>query len=162
MKKHKIKKLKDICNAVNNDNIDVLTKDIANWLKMYNDTVQELRKSLPKEFKNKKNSEILEGYFHWFDDGKNDCLGSEIKVKKPKRKFTGFQDMHGKDIHEGNILSDKVETDEGIIESKEQVFWNQEHRQWHLDCSYHQDKSESYPLFQALKSFDYKIIGNAD
>jgi hypothetical protein len=78
---------------------------------------------------------------------------------KPKTvgQFTGFKDKNEADIYDGHDLSDLVETDEGIIKSKNKVFWNQPTGSWHLDHSLKQDKSYSSELWMCLYDFNYEI-----
>jgi len=74
--------------------------------------------------------------------------------------FTGFEDRKGHEIYDGDIIADWVETDEGLIQSKNQVFWNQPTGSWHLDHSPEQDKSYSTELWLELNDYDYEIVGN--
>jgi|SRR5690554_1228270 len=75
-------------------------------------------------------------------------------------EFTGFVDNKGNEIFDGDILSDWTETDEGKVQSNQQVFWSEKYGQWHLDLSMKQDKSFSSPLWKELKDFDYTVTGN--
>lgn len=80
-KKYKVSNFKDLCNLANPENIDVLSEDLKNWLKIYVETLELLRLENP-ELKNLSNSEIAEGSFIWIDDGKNECAGLTFKDKK--------------------------------------------------------------------------------
>lgn len=75
---------------------------------------------------------------------------------------TGFKDKSEPpiDIYEGDILSDLTQTDEGIVLSKMQVFWNEPTGSWHLDNSYHQDQTCSVELWLELNDFKYVVNGN--
>ena len=81
-KEYKIETLKDLCDVVNNDNIETLSSDLLLWLKSYNDAIREVRKLLPEQVKDLKNSEIAEGSFVWIDDNEAGLRGVNIEIKK--------------------------------------------------------------------------------
>ena len=75
-------------------------------------------------------------------------------------QFTGFKDIKETDIYCGDIISDYTETDEGLVKSECQVFWNEPTGSWHMDNSFKQDKTESVELWLELNDFKYEVTGN--
>ena len=77
-KKYEVKTLTQVCNIVNNENIEDLSICFVKWLFSYNAAISEIREKHPELTDGKLNTEIVEGYFEWIDDGKTDILSHGI------------------------------------------------------------------------------------
>ena len=78
-KEYKIKSLDDLCNLVNDNNLEVLSEDVKNWLISYHLTIKEIRKLHPKVTDGKTNIEIAKGSFIWIDDNETKIKGVVIE-----------------------------------------------------------------------------------
>jgi hypothetical protein len=80
-KTYNIDKLSQICDIVNDDNIELLINDFAGWLIYYNGLMTNVRKENP-DLEKIPNSKIAGCNFLWTDDGKNELTGVIVKNKK--------------------------------------------------------------------------------
>ena len=71
--------LDDLCNLVTDENIEVLSADLTEWLKSYLIAIKVTRQLCPKETKGKKNTEIMKGGFTWIDDGESKLRGFVVE-----------------------------------------------------------------------------------
>ncbi|MBK0384532.1 hypothetical protein I5M32_16340 [Pedobacter sp. SD-b] len=101
---------------------------------------------------------VTENTFDGVDEGVNCFSGDEFKERIVIMQFTGFLDKNGNKIFEGFNLGDWTKTDEGLKQSKQQVFWKD--GAWRIDFSANQDKSWYDYLKNDLEDFDYEIVGH--
>lgn len=88
-----------------------------------------------------------------------DCKMIEVDPKSISVE-TPFKDSKQKTIYEGDVLSSRVKSDEGIITSNCQVFWNELTGAWCLDNSFKQNKTFFTLLYKELEHDDLKISSN--
>jgi len=79
-KTFEISTLSEVCNIVNDENIDLLINDFAKWLIYYNELIKRVREENPKETKNIVNSKILKPTMIWTDDNKSELTGVSLKT----------------------------------------------------------------------------------
>lgn len=79
-KTFEISTFSEVCNIVNDENIDLLINDFAKWLIYYNELIKRVREENPKETKNIINSKILKSTMIWTDDNKSELTGVSLKT----------------------------------------------------------------------------------
>jgi hypothetical protein len=84
---YEISTLSQICNLVNDDNIELLINDFAQWLIYYNEAIKAVREKIPNDTEKLKNTEIAKCKFVWTDDGVNELTGV-ITIDKETGKTT--------------------------------------------------------------------------
>ena len=87
------------------------------------------------------------------NDISNKGLTFNTCLKGTEGMYTGFQDMEGNEIFDGDLL-------EHDMYKRCEVFWCQKTGMWRLRQSYGQAKPTSSPLYRELELFNYKINGN--
>lgn len=82
-------------------------------------------------------------------------------MEKYKGK-TGKHDKNGKEICDGDTLSEFTDIDCEMAQPYGKVFWNPTTASYHLDTSIEQDRSCSIELWKALEDFEYWVSGNVN
>jgi len=77
-KNYDISTLSQILDIVNDDNIELLITDFAQWLMYYNETIKKVRKENP-DLNKIENTKIIGCNFLWTDDGVSELTGVIIK-----------------------------------------------------------------------------------
>lgn len=86
------------------------------------------------------------------------CFGV---ISETVGELTPFHDSKGKEIYEGDILSDSYEDlKEGLIVSRETVFFDPTLGTWMLDQSAKQDETYATSLAENLVDYEYSVVGN--
>lgn len=75
---YKIETLDDLADVVTVENVDRLSDDVRLWLRGIAEIYEGVRKALPVECADKRNSEIAKAAFTWTDDGKNEQTGLNV------------------------------------------------------------------------------------
>jgi hypothetical protein len=87
-----ITNLNQICDIVNDDNIELLLMDFAAWLTYYHEAIKDVRSKHKKETKDLSNTQIAKAKFVWTDDGDNKITEVVIKDEKSGKVVTKKMD----------------------------------------------------------------------
>jgi len=69
--KYKINTFQDLLDAVTNENVDRLSKDLTEFLTIYANIVSVRRHDDYEGTRDKRNTEVIDAGFTWIDDGKD-------------------------------------------------------------------------------------------
>lgn len=80
-KTYEIDSFEKLCNVINADNFESITKDLVLWLHYHVRMMESIRKQDPKYCKGKTNWDITNTCFVWTNDGINDITHISVKNK---------------------------------------------------------------------------------
>lgn len=79
--RYELDSFEKLVNVANSENYQMLASDLVLWLHYTIKSIEAIRKTNPKKYRNLTNWQIMESVFIWIDDGNNELLQFEVKDK---------------------------------------------------------------------------------